>query len=529
MIFTHSSSNPIAMTTRLSRSIRRGSLRALLLVPALALSAGCTDLTEIPQDALTPENAFRTEEEILAGVASVYARLRSSMWGFYNLSEITTDEMIVPTRGSDWFDNGRWLEIYRQTWTANSGSALDDMNGTWNDMFSGVARANLMISVIEQAGGAEAERTIAELRTLRAWYYYILMDLFGGVPLVTSTELGQFPRATRAEVFQFIETELLESRDQLPETWPADQYGRVTKGAANAILASLYLNAQVYTGTVTAAGLQPGQARWQDAIDAANEVINSGVYTLEPDWRDNFDLDNENSKENIFVVVHSSVAGLGMSLPMRTLHYNQLTPGPWNGFASLAETYNAFDPADERRDMFLVGQQYSFNTGAPVNDRAGNPLVFTTTIGNPTAAAENEGARFNKFPPLPGAVNGDSHPNDFPYFRLAEMYLIRAEAENELGQTGAAIADINIVRERAFEPDKPLSAGLSQDQVRAAVLNERLFEFNAEGKRRRDLIRFGKFTDARAFKTATEGYRILFPIPQTQLQTNPLLEQNPGY
>ena len=100
------------------------------------------------------------------------------MWGYYNLSEITTDEMLVPTRGSDWFDNGRWLEIHRQTWTANSGSALDDMNGTWNDLFSGVARANLMIDVIEKAGGAATAAPLAELRTLRAFYYYMLQDFF---------------------------------------------------------------------------------------------------------------------------------------------------------------------------------------------------------------------------------------------------------------------------------------------------------------------------------------------------------------
>ena len=304
-------------------------------------------------------------------MASVYAQMRGTMWGYYNLSEITTDEAIIPTRGSDWFDNGRWLEIHRQTWTANSGSALDDMNGTWNTLFSGVARANLMIEVIETAGGANAETTLAELRTLRAWYYYMLMDFFGGVPIVTSTEVAQNPRATRAEVFEFIETELDEARAALPERWPASQYGRVTRGVANAILANMYLNAEVFTGTVSAAGLQKGPARWQDAVDAADRVINSGVYSLASDWKSNFSTTNEGSPENIFVIVHSSVAGLGMSLPMRTLHYNQLVPSPWNGFATLAETYNAFDPDDKRREMWLVGQQFSFNTGEAVNDRAG--------------------------------------------------------------------------------------------------------------------------------------------------------------
>jgi hypothetical protein len=220
-----------------------------------------------------------------------------------------------------------------------------------------------------------------------------------------------------------------------------------------------------------------------------------------------------------------------MSLPMRTLHYNMLSVGggPWNGFTTIAETYRSFDPADKRRQIFLVGQQLSFDTGLPVKDRAGKPLVFTDTIGNETAAAENEGPRFNKFVPSPAALNGDSHPNNFPFFRLAEMYLIKAEAMNELGQTAAAIAQVNIVRNRQFDTPQPLSTGLSQAQARDAIFNERLYELIEEGKRRQDLIRAGHFTDARRFKAASPGYKILFPIPQTQLNTNPLLVQNPGY
>jgi starch-binding outer membrane protein, SusD/RagB family len=512
------------------RSNRWVGLRALLLAPAVVAGIACTDLTETPRDALTPDNAFRTEDEILAGVASVYANLRGVMWGYYNLSEVSTDEIIVPTRGNDWYDNGRWLEIHRQTWSANSGSALDDMNGTWTTLFGGVARANLMIDVIESAGGAQAATTLAELRTLRAWYYYMLMDMFGSVPLVTGTEVEAVANVSRDSVFRFIEAELNAARTALPERWPNEQYGRVTRGAANAILASMYLNAQVYTGTVSAAGLAPGTQRWQAAIDAADRVLNSGVYSLNPDWKNNFSISNESSPENIFVVAHTAaLPGLGMSLPMRGLHYNMLAPEPWNGFATLAETYRTFSPGDRRRDVFLVGPQVSYNTGQPVRDRQGNPLIFTDTIGNAEAARENEGARLMKFPPLPGAPNGDSHPNDFPFFRLAEMYLIKAEAQNELGQTAAAIANINIVRARHFDPAQPLSAALNQAQVRSAILNERLFELAGEAKRRQDLIRHGKYTEARRFKAAQQPYKILMPIPETQIQTNPLLTQNAGY
>ena len=525
----------------LSKSIRRVGRSALLAALLVVPPAACTDLTEVPNDALTPENAFRTDPELIAGIASVYARLRSPMWGYYNLSEITTDEMLVPTRGSDWFDNGRWLEIHRQTWTASSGSALDDMNGTWNDLFSGVARANLMLTVLEQAGGTGNESAVAELRTLRAFYYYMLQDFFGGVPLVTSTELAQNPRVTRDSMFKFIEAELIASRTALPERRPASEYGRLTRGAADAILANMYLNAAVFTKDqgINATGynscsgvtVSGGKNACVAAVEAADRVINSGVYSLATDWKTNFSTSNESSPENIFVTNYTAVAGLGMSLPMRTLHYNQLSTGnggPWNGFATLAETYNAFDAGDQRRVMWLVGPQVSFQDGQPANDRTGNRLVFTPEIANIEQATEGEGVRFNKFPPLPNAPNGDGHPNDFPWFRLAEMYLIKAEALNEQGQTGPATTAANVVRARAFEPDSPL-AGLSQGALRAALLNERLFEFAGEAKRRQDMIRHGRYTEARRFKAQREPHRVLFPIPSVQLQTNPKLTQNAGY
>lgn len=516
-----------------SKSIGRMTLGAFLLcVPGPILFSACTNLTEVPKDALTPSNAFRSDAEVLAGVASVYARLRTTMDDRYNLAEITSDEIIVPTRGQDWYDNGRWLEIFRHTWTASSGAALEDMNNAWNNLFSGVARANLMIDVITQAGGPTSQTTIAELRTLRAWYYYLLMDFYGGVPLVTSTRVEATARVTRDSLFRFIESELNATRLVLPATRPADQQGRLTSGVANAILASLYLNAQVYTGTVTAGGLTKGTARWQDAVTAADRVINSGQYTLEPNWRRNFTPDNHDSKENIFYIANTDAQpGLGMNFPMRTLHYYQLNVqgGPWNGFATVAETYRAFDPEDKRREIFLVGQGYSFDTNLPVKDRAGNPLVFTVDIANETQAAENEGPRYNKFVPKPNVPDGSSQPNNFPFFRLAEMYLIKAEALNELGQTSAAIAQVNLIRTRQFATPKPLAAGLSQSQARDAIFSERLFELTGEAKRRSDMIRAGTFSAARRFKAVSAGYRILFPIPSTQIATNPLLTQNPGY
>ncbi|MCC6929887.1 MAG: RagB/SusD family nutrient uptake outer membrane protein [Gemmatimonadaceae bacterium] len=513
-----------------SLSIRRTGFSAVALAGALSALAGCTDLTETPLDALTPANAFKNDAEILAGAASVYAQLRQTQWAYYNLSEITTDEQIVPTRGNDWFDNGRWIEIYKQTWTANSGSALDDMNGLWNNMFAGVAKANLMIDVVDKSSSPTKAANKAELQVLRAWFYYVLMDMFGGVPIVTTTEVKPAAKNTRDEVFKFIETELKAALPNLPER-PLS-FGRVNKHVANAILANMYLNAPVFQGTVTSAGITRAAARYAEAIQYADAVINSGVYSLASNWQSNFDTDNASSPELIFVINNTSnPPGIGNSFPQRSLHYAQhgVQGGPWNGFATIAETYRKYDPADQRRAVWLAGQQKSFVTGQNVNDRSGNPLVFTETINDITAATEGEGPRINKFPPLVTAPNGDSHPHKFPYFRLTEMYMIKAEALIQQGNVAGGMAIINQLRARVFNPAKPRSTTLSQAAALDVVRDERLFEFAGEAKRRQDLIRLGGYLDARQFKAASAGYRVLMPIPITQIQNNPLLTQNAGY
>jgi hypothetical protein len=533
------------------QSVRRIG-RMLFLVPMIGIAQSCTELTEIPNDALTPETAFKTEAELLAGVAGVYAQMRANEWvGYITLQDITTDVSIVPTRGSDWYDNGQWLDLHRQTFTPNSAGTLAFLNGAWNDPFSGVAKANLMIDVVTKAAPATGPRTLAELRTLRAWFYYMLQDMFGGVPLVTEFEIApqQVARSTRSQIFQFIEDELLAAIPDLPASWPADGYGRVTKSVANAILASLYLNAGVFgrDAGVNATGynscmlvnVDGPKTGCQGAIDAANAVINSGLFSLNPDWSKNFSGDNNTSPENIFVLVYTNQRDLGGNWPMRTLHYNQLATGdggPWNGFSTLAETYNQFEATDSRRVMWLAGQAFSFQNNQPVNDRTGNPLIFTPSIPDANLANEAHGVRFNKFPPLPSAPSGGAHPNDFTFFRLAEMHLIKAEALNEQGNLAAAVAELNIVHNLRNTNPIPAASLTTQAGVRAAILRERLLEFAGEGKRRSDLIRHGRFLEQWSI-TMLNGkqdrradvHKILFPIPVTQLGSNPLLTQNPGY
>ena len=513
----------------------------------LVVAPACTDLTEVPQSAISPENFYRNADEVIGGLASVYAQLRSTTDEAYNISEISTDEMIVPTRGQDWYDNGKWLDIHRQTFTPNSPAGLDNINSAWVNLFQGVARANVVLAGIENVDFAGKSTVVAELRTLRAFYYYLLMDLFGGVPIVTDVEIKARPQNTRAEVFKFIEDELTAVRPDLPVKWSADMNGRLTQGAADAILASMYLNAQVFTGTVAATGLTKGTARWQDAITAADRIINSSAgYSLASNWRQNFTADNYSSPEIIMAVKFTNVSDLGLNFLMRALHYSQFSPSPWNGFATLAETFYQFSSNDIRRQIFLVGLQYNVETGAPVKDRQGNPLVFDPNIGtsakcadgpNETCATEGGGVRITKWPYDPNHVNQDNG-NDYAHFRLGEIYLIKAEAQNELGQTAAAAATINTTtRARAFpSAPQPLSPALSQAAMRDSILAERLFEMTAEGKRRQDLIRIGaeqggtnKYNLPWGYKAASPAYKILFPIPQNQIETNPLLKQNPGY
>ncbi|MGH7613247.1 MAG: RagB/SusD family nutrient uptake outer membrane protein [Gemmatimonadales bacterium] len=513
-------------------------IRALGLCGVSLLSLvpmqGCTDLTETPASAITPENFYRNEAEVLGGLASVYAMLRNDgvLWGYYNISEISTDEMIVPTRGQDWFDNGRWLEIHRQAWTATSPAGLEDAGRVWNDSYRGVARANVLLDALQRVTVANQAVIVAELRTLRAYYYYLLLDMFGGVPIATDIEIKARPRPTRAELFDFIEAELKDTRTVLPLTRSAGDYGRLTKGAADAILANMYVNAQVFTGTVTTGGLTPGAARWQDAINFCDSILNSGVYSLSTlgNWRNNFTHDNQSSPENIFVANFISQNDQGLNFVMRALHYNQFTPSPWNGFSTLAETYRAFDANDQRRQIFLVGPQVNLETGAPTTDRGGQPLVFTDTIGDATSARENEGARILKYPPDPAHV-AQNNGNDFAFFRLGEIYLIKAEAQFELGNSAGALVLLNQLRARVFTVPQPLAA-----VDRDVILQERLFELTGEGKRRQDRIRHGSYLNQWSTTMLngkvdknSEPYRILLPIPQPQLDANPLLVQNPGY
>src|SRR2546427_8367739 len=185
-------------------------LCALLLVPL----QGCTDLNETYISSITPSNFFHTPGEVLAALAGVYAGLRNtaSEGEYWGVSEVSTDEMVVPTRGSDWYDNGTWLETHRQTWSANSPATLSFVNNVWNTAYAGIARANVLLEALQQTTIPARDTIEGEARYLRAFYYYLLLDTFGRVPIATTTELNARARATRDSTFRFIEADLLAIR-----------------------------------------------------------------------------------------------------------------------------------------------------------------------------------------------------------------------------------------------------------------------------------------------------------------------------
>ena len=263
---------------------------ALIVAPLGFVLQSCTDLDEDTFGIVTPEEFYQTDAEILAGLAPIYSQLRALMWNWHNLSQISSDETVVPTRGSDWFDGGRWLAIHRHSWDAG----LTDLNGAWNDAFTGIARANGLLGVLVDSDNTEL---LAEIRFLRAWYYYTLMDFFGRVPIVEGIVDAENPppNNTRSEVFDFIEAELLFAASNLPASQPGSSYGRVTSGSANALLANMYVNAQIFRGTLTAGGISRANGQWQDAIGSVDKVINSGQYSLASSFFDNFSPTNSSS------------------------------------------------------------------------------------------------------------------------------------------------------------------------------------------------------------------------------------------
>ncbi|HAA12103.1 MAG TPA: RagB/SusD family nutrient uptake outer membrane protein [Cytophagales bacterium] len=496
-----------------------GSLTACQLEETLLDSVVQEDFTLDP-GSVDPETAldpiYNSMSVALNGQTSVTA-----------LTFHSSDELMGPTRGTDWFDFGVWTTLHTHQWDPTHPEVLN----AWNNLHQGVTRANLAIG--NTTGTPQAQATV-----LRAYLMWHLVDLFGQVPFreVDNTDFVSPPDVlTRADATARIIADLESAiaSDDLPSK--ADGvYDLPTVEAAQAILARVLLNKFIYEGSADAAS-----ADMAAAMAACDAVINSGQFSLATNYFvDNFGVDNQNSPESILVLRNESGDNRGAPFGSRyymTLHYNQ-NPGGWNGFTTLSDFYSKFDQSDARfygaptESMasnsglhfgFLEGQQVN-SSGDDLTQRDGNPLAFSADVPI-SGASEEKGIRVIKYEPdYAGAL--DNPTTDYPLIRYADVILMKAEAAWRSGDNGTALSLINEVRAARELADITSISADGQE-----ILDERGFEFYWEGIRRTDLIRFGKFNEAWNEKPASDPSRNLFPIPQPAVDTNPNLAQNDGY
>jgi starch-binding outer membrane protein, SusD/RagB family len=489
----------------------------IFITSAVILSSiSCTKLDETLYSKVTPDEYGKTPAEIETIVGRAYATLRGypaadgphyATEFVWFLSEVSSDEAVIPTRGTDWYDKGVHQQLQMHTWDYENDMVLK----TWEYLFSGVSAVNNIIFMVSNSQLTDAQKGLAnaELRGIRAFYYYQLCDLYGNVPLQTSyTDLELKTNTPRAEIYKFIETELLDIVDKLPETG----YAKFTKNVCYTLLARLYLNAEVFNGT----------AEWQKCIDACDKV--KGMV-LESNFFTNFLVKNEVSKENIFTIPFEEGVTTGNYAQCLSLHYyaKQTFGFPTdcvNGICAEPGVYSKYDTLDVRRKCLLMGEQKSLATGQTIIMADGSPLIYTENIVDWKRAKQNEGVRFFKYEVT--TADKWEHSNDWVLMRYSEVLLMKAEALIRLNQAALARPLIAAVRSRA-NLNTPASVDLD------FLYNELLYEFMWENHRRTDNIRFGKFGQASWAMSGSDKNHELFPIPKNILATNNKLVQNPGY
>lgn len=489
----------------------------------------CTDLSETVYDQIPTDQFGKNSKEIAALVAPIYNSVRNYRgWNNRHLVDMAADMQVTPTRkGGDWWDGGQFMYTKQHTWTTNNVSLI---TGLYNDIYGSITTCNKVLKMVEgMTEMTDKDQIIAEIRGVRAFWYYAYVDNFGQGPLVTDFADTKLPvSSSRKVLYEFVISELNDIKDKLRSDVTSASYGKFTKGAAYSLLAKMYLNAMVWN--------PEAGPKWAECI-AACDVVMSLPYVLEPDWKKTFQVKNEDSKEIIFPAVFKAING-GNNLPNATLHYLDayalgLNIGPWNGLSADPNYVKEYDPEDRRLGWsFLTGPMLDPVTGLVIKTAHGRDLIHTIDITMNEATATNwgwcnqeDGARCYKWE-IPKGLSGDLD-NDYAIFRLADIYLMKAECLVRLNGNGnaAATALVNDIRKRAFTPEKPLT-DVTLDDIR----KERRYEFAWEMMSRQDNIRFGTFLDAvPGWRGTSEAKRLLFPIPKDAMDVNPGLTQNPGY
>ena len=551
--------------------------RFLFLLLAALFMTSCLD--EHPKDQLDEDAIYGSASDIyINAVASLYnyigganesEGIQGTCRGIYDYNTLTTDEAMIPIRGGDWYDGGLWNAMYQHRWSADDQSLYD----TWKYLYKVIVLANKSLDIISNKSAllsaAQQEEYRAEIRAIRAMFYYYAMDMFGRVPLVLSSaeqlHSSLFQGQTdRSSIFQFVFQELQQVLPSLPDQHSnkeGNYYGRITQPVVNFLLAKLALNAEIYmyddwtqgyasrpkgrdihfSVPASDASLRNGDKvdcrklnAWETCIYYCDKLAEEG-YVLESDDSFNFSTHNETSKENIFTIpMDKNIYTNQFHYLFRSYHYTHggvLGWGSENGTCATISTMKAnhYGEADEdaRCKMNFVagvvkvdGHELLMDNGKPLEYQ---PFEVAQNLTN-SKFVKTAGARMAKYEvDRTSYMDGKLQSNDIVLFRYADALLMKAEAKVRNGENGDE--ELNRIRARVGMPYR--KATLDN------ILEERLLELVWEGWRRQDLIRFGKFTGAYDLRTPLQGessgYTTVFPIPQKCIDLNSELVQNKGY
>nr|WP_294780023.1 RagB/SusD family nutrient uptake outer membrane protein [uncultured Flavobacterium sp.] len=515
-----------------------------LIVTAGATLFGCTDLDEKVYSEVTESNFVASPSDIVAIMASAYTPIRYVMdWqGLFDVQEEPGDAFVTPTRPNGWDDAGTYKRMHFHEWTKTDWQPRN----TWITCFNGINAANRVMLQMESGSfpiSAEQKTAIlAEMRAVRALYYSILVDTHGNVPIIPNYSDKLPVQNTRLEVYNFIVSELTEVIPQLSAKVDKSTYGRMTQWAGYHVLARVYLNAQVYTGT----------PQWQKCIEACNKIIESGLFKKSDSYKAIFSATNESNPEMVFAIPYDQIyaggfgAHMKMLLPSHRKVFGMETQ-PWGGSSCNPQFIDTYNVKDNRlKDTWLMGNQYNIDDGS---------IVSVLTKGMPSIyfCEETEGYRCGKYQIQRGARS--SLNNDFPFLRYTDVLMMKAESLLRTGQSNEAAQLVTEVRTRSF--DNPADAVVTGAQLLensvfkygtlakngtidqlgdqtvvqyGRFLDELGWEFAAEARRRTDMIRFGVYQKKNWYNHVPKGdYTTLFPIGLEELNTNSNLKQNPGY
>ena len=542
--------------------------KGYLLLFLLGLTA-CS--VEDPKTYLSEEDAYVDARSLYVNtVATLYnyiggnadsQGLQGTTRGVWDYNTLTTDEAMTPTRGGDWYDGGYWQNLYLHKWTEDD----NELYETWKYLYKVVMLCNYSLASLDNYSYLLTDKQLqdykAEVRGIRALFYYYLLDLFGRIPIVvdSNVSVNDVKQSKRSEAFKFVVNELQSIMMLVADEHSNVEgayYGRITRSVVFFLLAMLALNSPIYLDDDWTDGIAldgkdidfPINQYHMNAYDATVaycDMLAASGYRLSSYYEENFWVINEDSKENIFTIpMDKTLFSNVFDNVARSCHYNHgsaLGFGAMNGFAATVSTVKTFGYGTEDVDIRYYINFYSDTihvNGETVRLDDGRLLAYypleikLDVSGSPYE--KTAGARMAKY------ENDETKAqrNDIVLFRYGDALLMKAEALYRNGKDGLAI--LNQVRERSMMfPIESIDDYISPVTGKKAtvkgqcILDERLRELVWEGWRRQDLIRFGLFHQAYdqrpQLPDEQNGYTTVFPIPQKALDLNHNLTQNPGY